>query len=475
MSIDDLRGTFLFESFSDEQLRWLAARSEEVTYPASERFLAVGEPVDALFVLLEGEFEVLRPVAGRETVMGAGTAPGTWAGWLPVFDDLSQVTARTLRPSRLLRIPKETVRELLAGGFPVTNHLLAGITFGIQNFEATARQREKLAALGKLSAGLAHELNNPAAAARRAAERLRAALHERDGRALALGRLLDPDHATFLAAACRDCGGRAAIVLGLSPLARSDREDALAAWLDDRGVADAYDLGPTLVDAGLEIADLDRIAARITAVALPEALAWLGAALAADELTTEIEHSVSRISELVLAIKDYSYMDRAAEQEVDVQDGLESTLKILAYKLRGITIDRHYAPDLPRITAYAGELNQVWTNLLDNAVDAVKSLNPPATDPRITIRTVRDGQGVLVEIADNGPGIPPAIQGRVFEPFFTTKGVGEGSGLGLDTSYRIVVRQHHGDLRVNSHPGDTRFTVLLPLDPTAPPPVSANP
>jgi signal transduction histidine kinase len=399
-------------------------------------------------------------------VMGAGTAPGTWAGWLPVFDGTSQVTARTLRPSRLLRIPKETVAELLAGGFPVANHFLAGITYGIQNFEATARQQEKLAALGKLSAGLAHELNNPAAAARRAAERLRAALHDRDAHALALGRRLDPDQAAFLAGVCRDCGGRAAVVLGLSPLARSDREDTLAAWLDERAIADAYDLGPTLVDAGLETADLDRIASRIAAESLPDALAWLGAALAADELTTEIEHSVGRISDLIRAIKDYSYMDRAAEQDVDVQEGLESTLKILAYKLRGITVERQYAPDLPRITAYAGQLNQVWTNLLDNAVDAVKSLAASTTDPRITIRTARDGDGVRVEIADNGPGIPPAIQNRIFEPFFTTKGVGEGTGLGLDTSYRIVVRQHHGDLRFTSHPGDTRFTVHLPLTPS---------
>jgi signal transduction histidine kinase len=462
VTIDELRDTFLFEAFSNDQLRWLADHAEEVAYPAGERFVTDGEPVEALWVLLDGEMQILRSLAGRETVMGSGSAPGTWAGWLPVFGEVSVVTARTLRPSRFARIPKATVQELLSGGYPVAMHLLQGITSGVQNFAAMAGQQEKLAALGKLSAGLAHELNNPAAAASRAAEGLRAALHDRDERALAVGRLLDAEEAAFLVGLSRDCGGRATAVVGLGPLERSDREDALAAWLEERGVADAYDLAPALVEAGLAEADLEVVASRIAAPALPDALGWLGASLVADGLAAEVEQSAARVSELVRSIKEYTFLDRAPEQEVDVRDGIETTLQILAYKLRGVAVAREYAPDLPRITAYASALNQVWTNLLDNAVDAVAGA--PHGEPRIAIRTARDdgGGGVLVEIADNGVGIPADVQARIFEPFFTTKGVGEGSGLGLDTSYRVVVNQHGGALTFTSKPGETRFTVRLP-------------
>ena len=466
---DDLRRTFLFEGLSDGQMAWLLDHAAEVDVPAGERILAFTEPADALYVLIAGEMQVTRPVGGREVVLGGGTTPGTWAGWLPpmgrgdLFGNGSAVTCRLLRPSRLLRIPRDAVAAMIDSGFPGMGHLMAGLTRGIQNFEAANAQQQKLAALGKLSAGLAHELNNPAAAARRAVGRLREADRDRDARALALGHRLDPDQAARLAALVRDAGARPPTAVLLGPLDRSDREDALAAWLTDRGVADAYDLAPGLVDAGLEAADLGPVAGTLGADVLPDALAWLGSAVAAGGLATEVERSVARISELVGAIKDYSFMDRTPEQAVDFRKGIDDTLTILAHALRGVAVERDYAPDLPTIRAVGSELNQVWTNLLDNAADALAEAATP--EPRIAIRVAADGDGVTLEIADNGPGIPPDALGRVFDPFFTTKPMGQGTGLGLDTSHRIVVRQHNGDLSVTSVPGATRFRVWLPRDP----------
>ncbi len=456
---EELRRTFLFEAFSDEQLRWVMEHGEVVQVPPGTKLLTEGEPVDVMWVLLDGQIELFRMVGGRETVVETADAPGTWAGWLPMFDDASPIGGRVTRPSRLLRLSKDAMSHLLNGGFPVATHFLTGVTFGVQTFEAVARQQEKLAALGKLSAGLAHELNNPAAAAVRAAGRLRETLAERDARALALGRLLDGEQAGFLARIRRQAEERPPHAL--DPLAQSDREDAIADWLDDHDLPDAG-LAPALADAGLAPEDLDRIAAAVPSAALLESVAWLGAALASDGLARAVEQSAGRISTLVQAIKDYSYMDQAPVQEVDLHEGIESTLTILAHKLRDITVARDYDRSLPRIVAHGSELNQVWTNLLDNAVDALAAT--PSRERRISIRTAQEEGGVVVEIADNGSGIPPEIQGRIFEPFFTTKGVGEGTGLGLDTSYRIVVRQHRGAISVTSRPGDTRFRVWLPLD-----------
>jgi signal transduction histidine kinase len=467
LMLDELRATFLFEAFSGEQLRWLSDRAEVVAFPAGAPVFAEGESVQSLWVLLAGELRFTRTVGGREIILETSDQPGSWGGWLPMFDDVPMtLAAGVLRDSRLLRIPKDAVVHMLARGFPIATHLLAGLYGGVQNFEALSRQQEKLAALGKLAAGLAHELNNPAAAAGRAASRLRETLRERDDRALALGGRLDPDEAAFLAASAREAAASAGATTPpapLDPLARGDLEDELAGWLEERGVADGWELAPTLADAGLDRAALDRLAGRIAAAALPDALAWLGATLAAAALAGEVEESAARISTLVGAIKEYSYLDRAPEQEVDLHAGLENTLTILGHKLRGIAVAREYDRGLPRVCAHGSELNQVWTNLLDNAIDAVTEAHGGDGRGRITIRTAREGDRALVEIGDNGPGIPPAIQGRIFEPFFTTKGVGQGTGLGLDTSYRIVVGQHKGDLRVESRPGDTRFQVRLPV------------
>ena len=403
VSNDELRGAFLFETFTADQLAWLTGHAEEVTYPAGAQLVKQGAAVASLWVLLDGEIQVAANIAGRQTILGGGDTPGAWAGWLPVFGDLSPIDCRTLRPSRFLRIPREGVQHMLDSGFPIAQHLMQGVTWGIQNREAIAHQQEKLAALGKLSAGLAHELNTPAAAAGRAASRLRDALHDYDQRSLALGRQLDETTAGKLRTIVHDAGGsrRPSTEVALGPLERSDREDAVAGWLTSHGVDDPYGLAPMLVDAGLDTGDLERVATVVPAGTLPDALAWVGASVAAAGLAADVELSAARISELVEAIKDYSYMDRSPEEEVDIRAGIDTTLTILRHGLRGITVVRNDTPDIPTVRAVGSELNQVWTNLLDNAVDALTGAG--TMDPRIEIAVAPEGDGIQVEIAAMAP------------------------------------------------------------------------
>lgn len=462
---DELRAAFLFEAFTEEQLDWLAAHSEVVPFETGAVVFEEHIPADALWVLLAGELRFTRTVYGREVVLETSRTPGNWGGWLPMFEGAPvTITARVLTPSRMLRVPKETVRELLDEGYPVGSHLLTGIYAGVQNIEAITRQQEKLAALGKLSAGLAHELNNPAAAAGRAAAQLGETLAAQERIALTLGGRLDDAGREWLTTFRAEVQGRNANVEPLDTLARGDREDALGTWLDDHEIADGWELAPTFVEAGVTAADLDTLDAHLSTDALPDALRWLGASLDVAANARGIEGAMGRISELVRAIKGYTHMDQAEVQEVALDAEIEETLKILAYKLRAaqVTVVREYDHTLPKVTARASELNQVWTNLLDNAADALATVEG---ERRITVRTWREGDDARVAISDNGPGILPDVQRRIWEPFFTTKPQGEGTGLGLDTARRIVVQSHGGDLNVASTPGNTTFTICLPLTP----------
>ena len=321
--------------------------------------------------------------------------------------------------------------------------------------DAMAQQREKMAALGKLSAGLAHELNNPASATKRAAARLRDSLLTLQRSSFQLGErhLSDAQKEALLGIQSR------AEPPALDALALSEREDSLADWLDARGVEGGCMLGGALAEGGIREEDLEALAAQLPdPLALAQGAAWLGSSLEAVELLRTVEQSAERISELVKAIKAYTYMDQAPQQEVDVEASLETTLTILRFKWKhGVEVVRDYAPDLPCITAFGSELNQVWTNLMDNALDALDGKG------HLFVRTSSECDQILVEIGDDGPGIPPDVLPHVFEPFFTTKGVGKGTGLGLDTAYRIVVTRHGGDIRVQSEPGATTFQVRLPL------------
>ena len=454
-----LHGFPLFEELSDEQLEWLASRGEEITVPAGSRLFDDGSPVHSFFVLLEGEIELRKRIDDEERVSTRSAEPGVWAGAIPLVDDRYFVSALVTRDSRLFRVRDEYMREMLHRGFPIARHLLMGVRTGTARFQSQLQEHQKLTALGKMAAGLAHELNNPASAARRAAADLARVLEEHDAAWLRLCELEDPSWREEVRRLSADFDQRGWSAPPRSPLERSDAEEEVSARLDDHGVDGAWEMGPSLVDAGVDVGWLDDLARRSGGEALGPLLRWVVSRAAAARMVAEVEHSAGRISELVQAVKTYSYMDRGPVQEVDVREGLESTLTMLRHRLRGIEVERHDEPDLPTVCARGSALNQVWTNLIDNAADAV------GESGHIGLRTYSDGGEVVVEVTDDGPGIPPELQHRIFEPFFTTKPPGQGTGLGLDTSYRIVVHDHGGSLTLSSEPGRTTFTVRLPTGP----------
>ncbi len=448
----------LFEELNREQLAWLAGRVQELTVPAGTRLFEVGDRADGFFVLIEGELELRHRIGNHERVAIRGDTPGVWAGAIPIIDDTYVVTARVPRDSRLFRLTNDDMREMLTTGFPIARHLLMGVRAGTASFLFQVQEHQKLSALGKMAAGLAHELNNPASAARRSAGELARVLDEQDTAWLALTTLSDQRWREGLEALTADLKARQSVPVP-PPLERSDREEEIGAWLDDHGIGNPWDLAAALVDAGVDAAWLEEHAAGRPGDVPEPLLRWVVSRASASRLVAEVEHSAGRISELVQAVKDYSYMDRAAAQDVDVRQGIQSTLTMLRHRLRGIEVERRDDPDLPIICAAGSQLNQVWTNLLDNAADAV------GEGGRIRIETFVDDDDVVVQVTDNGPGIPPEVQARVFEPFFTTKPPGKGNGLGLDTSYRIVVNDHRGAMSVSSEPGRTTFTVRLPVRP----------
>jgi signal transduction histidine kinase len=466
-SADELRGLFLFDKLTDEQLGWLC-REGRVQLIEPGPVYAEGDPAACFYVLLGGAVALSRRVGEDDVEVGRTSEPGVYAGAFTAYlgDRVPQVYNNSLRatePSRFFVLDAAKFAQLMNDWFPMAVHLLEGLVFGQKNTQQAIGQRERLLALGSLSAGLTHELNNPASAAVRAT----AALRERvAGMRRKLGMIAAGHHTPAALAGLVDLQEEAAAQVAkapaLSPMEASDREDVIADWLDAHGVQSGWELAAIFTQAGLDESWLDRVAATMAEsdheAGVDGALRWLGYTIESELLMNEIADSVTRISSLVDAARQYSQLDRAPYQVVDVRELLDSTLMMLGAKIGpGITVVKDYSASLPRIPAYPGELNQVWTNLIDNAIAAMDGTGT------LTVRTALDHDQLLVEFADTGQGVPADIQGRIFEPFFTTKPVGEGTGLGLDISWRIVVGRHHGDLRVESVPGDTRFQVRLPL------------
>ncbi|HEY1624529.1 MAG TPA: ATP-binding protein [Streptosporangiaceae bacterium] len=460
---EELRTLFLFEKLSDDQLRWLCERGRVQEFEPGPVFTE-GDPATCFYVLLDGKLVLSRRVADDDVEINRTSYRGSYAGAFTSYmgDRVPQTyngSMRVVEPSRFYVIDADSFAELMRDWFPMAVHLLEGAFFGGRKSSEMVGQRERLLALGTLSAGLTHELNNPASAAVSATSALRervAGMRHKLG--LIAGGRFDPAAMQSIIQLQEEAAERVPKAVALDPLETSDREDLVSDWLDDRNVRDGWQMAPTFVQSNLDVAFLDHVAETVDESTLEPALRWLYYTVETELLMNEIEDATTRISTLVGAAKQYSQLDRAPFQVVDVHELLDSTLLMLHGKLPpGITVVREFDRSLPPIPAYAAELNQVWTNLIDNAVQAMDG------NGTLTVRTGMDRELLFVEFGDTGPGIPAQIQSRIFEPFFTTKPVGKGTGLGLDISYRIVVKKHHGDLTVESVPGDTRFRVCLPL------------
>jgi signal transduction histidine kinase len=458
MPIDELRSLFVFEGLSDDQLLQVDAAGSTVSFEEGDILFREGDPADFWWVLLEGRVELLRRSGHEQSLISVMDRPGVWSGGFQAWTDSPGylATGRAAGSVRMLQLPAVALGELVRSWFPFGVHLIVGFFQTVRMMEALSRQRETLIALGTLAAGLAHELNNPASAATRAVDALQTTydtlltslVHLTEG-------ALSSDQFAEIEALRREIDEPAG---NADPLAVADREEALIDWLDAHDVADSWRIAPPLALAGVDVTWCDRLAQHLHSDALEAGLEWVASALSATALLSEIKESTTRVSDLVSTVKSYSQLDRASLQVIDVTEGIDSTLVILGDKLRDdIEIVRDYADDLPRIEAIPGELNQVWTNVIDNAIDAMEGRGT------LRLSTRAEGDRVIVEVSDTGAGIPEDVQARAFEPFFTTKDVGKGTGLGLDISRRIVVERHHGEIHIASRPGATVLSVKLPI------------
>lgn len=458
ITVDELLQFPLFQGEAREALDWIAGNMVVKRYAEGEFVLREGDPVEDFVFVLDGEFHFRR--RGYDNIVTAST--GETTGLLP-FSRLRTFDGRgwAARPTRVATMHGSKLRDLVYRAPVLAQRLVSEMTDRARMFTRMEEGSSRLLALGKLAAGLAHELNNPAAAAVRSSARLRDVLTERRKHVLTLRALvLSPEVRDLMFSIGESVTDCAATPGSWDALERADRESDMADWLDSVGVTS--ELAAAVADTGVTPDSLRPLAGLVTSETLEVSLRLMVADYELLCLTRELEEASHRISDLVKAVKEYSYMDRGAFSEVDVEHDIDVTLRMFQHRLKqGVQLSRQYAQNLPKINANGSALNQIWTNLIDNALDALDAL-PPSESKTLSIRTCAELEGILVEIADNGPGIPEEVQRRMFEPFFTTKPVGEGTGLGLDIVLRIV-RSHRGSISCESRPRRTAFQVRLPV------------
>jgi len=450
----------MFPTLPVDHILELCAHGDPVDVAPGEIIFEEGTANYPFCIVLEGQIRVTRRIGGQETLL-VMHGPGQFTGEISMLTGGAAIaTARAQGPARILRFSNEQFRKLIAECPELAGTVLSAFAARAHEVDSVTIQQDKMASLGKMAAGLAHELNNPAAALVRSAAGLRESLVRISNLGLQYDSRLTDKQRPVVQHMQEYLRKRASDGTMLSPIERSDREEALAEWLDAAGVTDGWDMASALVSAGLTRECLDGLDGELEPAALAAALTWIEADLSTTELAGEIESAATRISDLVLAMKQYTYMDQAQFQTVDVHVGLDATLRLFAHRMKkgaGIEVRRNYDRSLDKVCAYAGELNQAWTNLISNALDAMRDSGV------LTITTRRDGDQAVVVVEDNGPGIPPEIREHLFQPFFTTKAAGEGTGLGLEIVQRIIVNRHHGSIHVDSRPGDTQFIVSIPF------------
>jgi len=458
VNLQDLRKSPLFNGLSDQELKQLMDNAKPLYLHAGEILMKQGDPGDCAFVVVKGEFEIQKQ-SGQSLIKVDVRNPGDVVGEMALLSrGQRNATVIAKVDSETLCISQEVFENLLSSSSSAALAVLHWVMLRLTQNEALLHQQEKMAALGTLSAGLAHELNNPAAAAQRSASQLKEVQSKWLDLTHQIEAVVFQEKQTdwfngFMQEALR----RFESPIKLDALEKIDLVDQLQTWLEAKGTESAWELAPAMVNFGWDIDSLERLQGELLPSLFHLCIQWLGTGCSMMGLLSEVLQTTERISQIVRAVKSYAYLDQAPLLEVDILEGLESTLVIMQHKLKGgVTVKREYSANLPRIEAFASELNQVWTNIIDNAIDAMNGKG------EIKIKTYQEDNQVIVEFTDNGPGIPEEIQSRILEPFFTTKAPGQGTGLGLHISHDIVANRHQGQLLVESRPGETKFKVILP-------------